>query len=191
MHKFQIFRQVIFISGVLLSLNGCSHVHYPGLVNKNGKYPEPSLAQNTHKNRVESLRHELAALHDDIDAHEARQLAEAAIGFSMALANRYRLTRPPILHNILVNLRLRDRGLCIHWAEDLLNHLRSLELKNFHLYWGVAHPKNPFRLEHSSVVVTAKGQPFEEGLVLDGWRHSGELFWVSVKKDTYDWKKSE
>jgi hypothetical protein len=31
--------------------------------------------------------------------------------------------------------------------------------------------------------VTAHNQPFEEGIIIDGWRRAGRLFWCKVKKD--------
>jgi len=33
------------------------------------------------------------------------------------------------------------------------------------------------------LVVTARNQPFEDGIVLDGWRKAGRLFWCHVKED--------
>jgi hypothetical protein len=77
----------------------------------------------------------------------------------------------------------------VHWTEDLLEHLRRLDLKSFQLHWGVAHHGETWRVEHSSVVITAKGQDFEDGIVLDPWRHSGNLYWSLVKKDRYPWRK--
>ena len=47
------------------------------------------------------------------------------------------------------------------------------------------------RREHSSVVLTAPGQPFDEGIVLDAWRHSGRLYWGAVKTDKYPWIEVE
>jgi hypothetical protein len=35
--------------------------------------------------------------------------------------------------------------------------------------------------------VTAKGQPFRDGILLDCWRHSGHLFWSAVATDNYPW----
>jgi hypothetical protein len=40
-------------------------------------------------------------------------------------------------------------------------------------------------------VVTAKGKDFFEGIVLDPWRDSGRLYWISVKEDKYHWEKRE
>jgi hypothetical protein len=89
---------------------------------------------------------------------------------------------------VLVRIGLKDRGLCHHWTTDLMEQLELLELKTYQLYWGVAHRGSELR-EHNSVVVAAKGQRFEEGIVLDPWRNSGELHWTPVKNDRYPWKE--
>jgi hypothetical protein len=116
-------------------------------------------------------------------------VAERAYSCSAQLAREYRVVRPPILHNVLVNLGLRKRGLCFHWADDLSASLESLQLHTLQLHHSVAHLDT--RREHSSVVLTASGQPFDEGIVLDAWRHSGRLYWVSVKQDRYPWIEVE
>jgi hypothetical protein len=51
----------------------------------------------------------------------------------------------------------------------------------------VAHPGSDLR-EHNSVVITARDQPFETGLVLDPWRNSGELYWAAAAHDDYPWE---
>jgi hypothetical protein len=43
--------------------------------------------------------------------------------------------------------------------------------------------------EHNSVVITATGQAFENGMVLDPWRNSGNLYWDLIKMDTYPWQE--
>jgi hypothetical protein len=42
-------------------------------------------------------------------------------------------------------------------------------------------------LEHNGIVVTAKGQSFEDGIVLDPWRKGGRLAWAKVAEDRYPW----
>jgi len=98
------------------------------------------------------------------------------------------MSRPAVLHNLLVNTGLRERGLCWHWTQDLLAHLRSLPLPHYQLHWGIAHRGELFR-EHNSVVVTARGADFATGLVLDPWREAGELLWVAVADDSYAWER--
>ena len=84
--------------------------------------------------------------------------------YSYQLADEYRVVRPAVLHNVLIRVGLKNRGLCYHWAEDLLKQLNALDLKNYQLHWGVAHRGSELR-EHNSVVITASGQAFERGLV--------------------------
>jgi hypothetical protein len=49
------------------------------------------------------------------------------------------------------------------------------------LHWGAAYAESP--AENNCLVVTARNQPFEEGIVMDGWRNSGQLFWCPLKED--------
>jgi hypothetical protein len=92
---------------------------------------------------------------------------------------------PPSFQNFLVNLGIRKRGLCFQWAEDLLAQLDALKVTTLELHWAEAYAGN-WR-EHNCVVVTAKGQPFRDGILLDCWRHSGHLFWSAVATDNYPW----
>jgi hypothetical protein len=106
---------------------------------------------------------------------------------SPSLAAEYRLAQPPILHNLLVNVHLKERGLCWHWTEDLLDRLGELPLPSYQLHWGIAHRGRLFR-EHNSVIVTARGRELATGIVLDAWRDSGELYWAHVGEDSYPWE---
>ena len=39
------------------------------------------------------------------------------------------------------------------------------------------------------MIVSARGEPLEQGLVLDPWRYSGELYWSPTLLDQdYSWK---
>ncbi|MFQ5415966.1 MAG: hypothetical protein ACE5FL_02845 [Myxococcota bacterium] len=137
--------------------------------------------------RIAGLERELAALAPLAPPEEGRLLAVAAVRQSQQLAADYRLTRPPVLHNLLVNLGLRERGLCWHWTEDLIERLGALPLPSYALHWGIAHRGERFR-EHNSLIVTARGGHLASGLVLDPWRESGELHWVAVADDSYPWE---
>jgi hypothetical protein len=138
--------------------------------------------------KVESLQDDLATLNRGADLYEARELAETAIGYSIFLAEEYQVVRPAVLHNVLIRIGLRNRGLCYHWTEDLICRLHKLNLKTFQLRWGVAHQGSELR-EHNSVVITARGQAFDQGIVLDPWRNSGDLYWARIKTDHYPWRE--
>jgi len=147
-----------------------------------GPHAPPDLAT------IASLQNDLAALDGAADVAEAGQVAQTAIQYSFYLAGQYELVRPAVLHNVLVRIGVKERGLCHHWATDLMDQLELLDLRTYQLYWGVAYRGSELR-EHNSVVIAAKGQRFEEGIVLDPWRNSGVLHWSPVKDDRYPWKE--
>jgi len=128
----------------------------------------------------------LAGLATAVNREEAVQVARTACETSTQLAGDYRLVRPPFIHNCLVNLGLRKRGLCFHWAEDLTVALERLPWQTLELHQAMARIGR--HNEHSAVVVTPRGGAFTRGIVLDGWRHSGRLYWGVVEEDQrYQW----
>lgn len=127
------------------------------------------------------------ALSGTVRRDEADQLAASALETWSQLARTYRPVGPPQLNNFLVNAGLKRRGLCHHWTRDLGAQIAALRLRSLVLRWGIAHGGT--LREHNVVVVTARGQPFARGIVLDAWRHSGRLFWGAVATDRYPWKE--
>ena len=173
---------------LLLSVINCASSNRTLTDPSNSNYPADINSVTLDWDRVNALVHDLAALNHNYDEAEARRVAETALHASAILAKEYGLVRPPILHNLFIQMGLRDRGLCYHWTEDLMSRLNTLQLKSYQLRWGVAYRGSDLR-EHNTVVITTNGQPFENGLVLDPWRHSGKLYWVVVKYDRYPWRE--
>jgi hypothetical protein len=139
--------------------------------------------------RITELNQDILALAEDIDPREARLAATLAIRYSRELAQQYRITDSAITHNLKVNLGLRERGLCTDWTEDLLARLRQEHFQTLDLHWAIANYETAFRLEHSSVVVSPRHASIFEGLVLDPWRHTGELYWSATTADRgYPWR---
>jgi hypothetical protein len=137
---------------------------------------------------VRALERDLTQLDGRTDRAEAGLVARTAVETSRRLAEAYRIVPPALFHNLLIQAGIRERGLCYHWTEDMLKALLALRLESYALHWGVAYPGSDLR-EHNSVVVTARGQAFSEGLVLDPWRHAGELYWAVVGRDEYPWEE--
>ena len=78
-------------------------------------------------------------------------------------------------------------GLCFQWANELLLKLDALKLQTLDLHWAESHAGTAS--EHNVIVVTAKGQPFEKGILLDNWRYQGHLIWGPVTGDPeYRWR---
>ena len=178
----------IYLVGLLLIISACASSGKFAQDPNAAKYPADISSAEIDRQQAEALENDLAALNHGSARKEARKLAETALQTSAFLTEEYELIRPPIMHNLFVQVGWRDRGLCYEWTEDLMSHLMALELKDYQLRWGVAHRGSDLR-EHNTVVVTANGQSFEDGLVLDPWRNSGRLYWVVVKNDTYPWKE--
>jgi hypothetical protein len=137
--------------------------------------------------KAAALQGSLRKLGENTDPAEARQVAETAVISSLRLAEDYRVAPPARWHNLLIQMGFRDRGLCFHWTEDLMKRLQALNLQTYQLHWGVANKGSELR-EHNSVVITGLNQPFNEGLVLDPWRNSGDLYWAKVGQDSYPWR---
>ena len=180
-----------FISTLLLLiflLAGCSGAQHTYRKPSDHSVTSNRLNDAVYSEKVDTLQGDLAGLNRKANMLEARQVAETAITYSSDLAQEYALVRPAILHNIFVRIGLKDRGLCYHWTEDLMEQLKSLNLKTYQLHWAVAYRGSELR-EHNSVVITARGEAFEKGIVLDPWRNSGDLYWALIKMDKYPWKE--
>lgn len=177
---------ILLLIGILLS--SCVSGHQSGQTPPEYDSPAAGREAAVYREKIASLQNDLAKLNGQTNIVEAEQVAQTAIRYSSYLAEEYELVRPAVLHNVLVRMGLKDRGLCYHWTTDLMKQLELLQLKSYQLYWGVAHRGSELR-EHNSVVVAAKGRRFEEGLVLDPWRNSGELYWAPVKGDRYPWQE--
>jgi hypothetical protein len=134
---------------------------------------------------IKKLRDTLVALAPDVDPAEAELLSVTAHTASRSLAREYGLLWSPIFQNFLIHVGKRQRGYCGHYARDIGERLKELKLKTLVLHWGAAFAGTED--ESNCLVVTARNQPFEDGIVIDGWRRAGRLFWCALKKDSeYD-----
>ena len=136
---------------------------------------------------VHALAGAIASLGDAVAEDEARRAAYSLFVRSGALRGDYRMVKPARFHNVLVNAGLRDRGLCCHFAEDLIQELLALDLRTLEVHWAVARHGSRLR-EHSSVLLVPRGASFDDGLVVDAWRNAGELYWTRPGDDRYPWE---
>ena len=145
---------------------------------------EPSSSFEVAKNdfaKAQALATQLAALSLKVDPKEAKAVAECAHAAARRLRSQYHMFGTPIFNNFLVYHGFRKRGYCYQWTEDLLLALDALKLKTLELHWGEAYA-GTWR-ENNCLVITAKGQPFERGMILEAWRHFGHLRWNLVLSD--------
>ena len=130
---------------------------------------------------IKDLAKALTALAPDVDPAEAQALSYTAHTTARRLKKEYRVVLNPEFTVFLYNVGLRKRGWCGHWAQDIGTELKKLEPKTLVMHWGEAYPNTTS--ENNALVVTARNQPFEDGILIDGWRRAGRLFWCPVKKD--------
>ncbi len=134
-----------------------------------------------------NLSKQIANLSVEIDKKEAKDASSNAIRYSKYLANKYKIIKPALFHNILINLKIKEEGYCYHYANDLMHYLQEKDFKSFYFIRAVANRGEYF--EHSSVVLTRDDISFENSIILDAWRNSGELFFTKVKNDKkYKWE---
>lgn len=163
---------------LLFLLSGCA-----------GKTPQLELHPDVAKQQIRELNLAILALGDDIDAGEAQRAASIAIDYSRQLAREYEIEDSAIVHNLKVNLGIKPRGLCIHWTGDLMARMKQEGFYSLDLHWAIANYENAFRLEHSTVVISARGDSLQQGVILDPWRNSGDLYWAPTLQDSgYRWQ---
>src|SRR5436309_13744036 len=138
-------------------------------------------ARATDERSIKDLAKALTALAHDIDPAEAQALSAMAHTKARSLKKEYRVVLNPEFTVFLYNIGMRKRGWCGHWAQDIGAELKELKLKTLVLHWGEAYPNTTS--ENNALVVTARNQPFDQGIIIDGWRRAGRLFWCQVKKD--------
>jgi hypothetical protein len=138
------------------------------------------VAKNDFAN-AQALATQLAALSPKVDPKEAKAVAECAYATARRLRSQYHMFGTPIFNNFLVYHGFRKRGYCYQWTEDLLLALDAPKLKTLELHWGEAYA-GTWR-ENNCLVITAKGQPFQRGTILDAWRHFGYLRWNLLLSD--------
>lgn len=118
---------------------------------------------------------------------EAGVLAASLISGIGDLHKKYKIGTFPLVHNLLIDVGLKKRGACKHWAEDLLALINSWEHPHFTSYWAEAHPGNI--LEHNVAVLAPRNSSFDKGILIDPWRTAGKPFWIKVSQDPHPWKQ--
>jgi hypothetical protein len=162
-----------FVVGIIAAFAGCSA--FASAEQQHFEVPPKDVAE------AEKLATQLTRLSRRVDPNEAKLLSECAYATVARLRQEYQPFGTPIFNNFLVYHGWKRRGYCYQWSEDLLVALDKLKLKTLELHWGDTY-RDTWR-ENNCLVVTAKGQPFDRGMILECWRHFGHLRWNLVPSD--------
>ncbi len=138
---------------------------------------------------IKNLEQTLLSIDRSIDKSEAREFSYKILEYTLSLEDKYELESPPLYHNFLVNIGLKKRGLCWHFAKDMLVFTLDQKFKKFDYYIVGANIDNYWD-EHNAIVVTCNGCSYKQGVILDAWRNGGKLYYSKVKKDyEYEWSQ--
>jgi hypothetical protein len=123
----------------------------------------------------------LVALSPSVNPDEARRVASIAYTNGRELAHKWEMGSSPTFHSFLINIGAKKAGYCHQFATELLLRLDAQKLQTLDLHWGESDAGTD--TEHNVIVVTARGQPFAQGIMLDNWRRSGRLLWGPLHGD--------
>jgi hypothetical protein len=137
-----------------------------------------------------ALRARLVALAPSVNPEEARRVAQIAYTTGRELAAKWKMGSSPTVHSFLINIGLKKGGYCYQFATELLLRLDAQKMKTLEFHWAESDPGTD--TEHNVIAVTARGQPFEQGIMLDNWRRSGHLLWGPLDGDpSHTWQENK
>lgn len=171
---------------LLLSLAACGQVDPPVAGDSHARKSE--IAASAGQWDIDGLTHAVLALGPGVDSEEAARAARISYERTEELRIAYGISSPPLIHNMKVNMGIKSRGLCWHWADDMQERLAAENFQTLQLHRAIANHDVLFRIEHSTVIISAKGDDMTAGIVIDPWRMGGELFWSrTLEDDRYSW----
>ena len=147
---------------------------------------QPSV--NHINQKVGDLNSLIIGLSPTVSKNEAFDFSNSSINYSLKLSQTYQAISSPWIQNALVNMGIKERGLCYEWTEDLLKYLveKNYQSLSFHTVGANIGYLN----EHNALSVSAKGEGIEHSILLDAWRNSGNLYFKKIREDKkYDWKE--
>lgn len=152
----------------------------------------PPVDTASRPDQVAKLSSAILALGPEVDPEEAERAARVAYEYVDQLVQEYEITDSPLVHNSKVNLGIKPRGLCYHWANDIEARLNKENFQTLQMHGAIANADNPLLLEHSTAIISRRGDTHMDGIVLDPWRTGGVLHWALTVEDTkYNWRTRE
>jgi hypothetical protein len=136
-----------------------------------------------------ALTNRLVALGPGVSRTEAKKVTYISYTTGRELAQKWKMIASPTIQSFLINIGIKKGGYCYQFATELLIRLDAEKLKTLELHWGESDAGTD--TEHNVPVITARGQPFEQGIILDNWRNSGKLLWGPITGDpSHNWREN-
>jgi len=141
-----------------------------------------------------ALTMRIKALSPTVSLDDARRVTYCAVTTGREMAREWRViplaSLLPGLQNLFIHMGKRKGGFCFQYSTELLVRLDALKLQTLEFHWAESEPNTGG--ENNAIVVTARGQPFEQGILLDSWRAQPHVTWTQVTKDPgYHWNENK
>ena len=137
-----------------------------------------------------ALRARLVGLSPSVKPEEARRVVFIAYTTGLELARKWDMGASPTVHSFLINIGVKKGGYCHQFATELLRRLEGQNLQTLEFHWAESDAGTD--TEHNVIAVTARGQPFEQAIMLDNWRRSGHLLWGPLTGDPdHTWQENK
>ena len=144
----------------------------------------PKVSQN----RVTELAQLLQTLDSNISFEAARSLSGEIFQQTDQLRVQFNPVSEPHINNFLVNIGLKEKGLCYEWSDPLYLYFKRKTYPYFSFHLLVSNRGKYFQ-EHNVLAVSAKEGNVEESVIIDPWREPRTLYFLKVKDDReYAWK---
>ncbi len=135
----------------------------------------------------------IKALSPTVSLEDAKRVTYCVITTGQELGREWHVTwystLMPGIQNFLVKRGARKGGYCFQYSMEVLVRLEALKLKTVEFHWAESGAGTI--CENNGIVVTARGQPFAQGVLLDSWRSQPHVTWTQVTLDPeYHWKEN-
>jgi len=188
------FGRVGYMAGVLaLSLGLLAGCSAPSVSTQTGgPAVAPAQDRDALEAQIAEVTQALRALGPGVDPDEAARAARIAVLKPLDWAREWQVVDAPLVHNVKVVNGFREKGVCQDWADAMEIALHAEGFRTLDIHRAIANARN-IKLEHATVIVTADGQPWDSGLILDPWRiGQGRLYTARVgEDDRYSWESRE
>jgi hypothetical protein len=137
----------------------------------------------------ELLSHKLISLNNSIDKKQAFEISNKILQVSKEIKDEFNPVPYPWINNTLVNLGIKEKGLCWEWRDELYKRLNG----NIEPFAILKIGANVGKLnEHNAIAIISKSNDIQNSILIDLWRCSGVPYIVTIKDDnSYIWSRRE
>ncbi len=145
------------------------------------------ITSSTSLHRTNTLAKLLQTLDLKVSYEESLRLSNDVFVEVNRLTQKFQPFFEPHINNFFINIGIKDKGLCYQWSDELYRYFSHKKYKYFTFHILVAN-KGDYFFEHNVLVITSKKGRIMDGIIIDPWRDSKNLYISTVKNDNaYKW----